>query len=232
MRNGSVLAVVALLAGSSLAVLPLAGAGRAWAADSDPATAAQVVKDTCSACHGLDGNSADATYPKLAGQNPAYLAAQLRAFRSGARKSEVMAPVAAGLSDAQIDGLSDYFARQRRTPDAVANAALAARGARVFASARPGAPACSACHGGGGGRGTGMMGGRGMMGRGGMMGGRGMVPNMAEVPNLNGQHAAYLVGQLDAFASGARTGSVMNGIAPALSEADRKAVAAYLSGLR
>jgi cytochrome c553 len=73
---------------------------------------------------------------------------------------------------------------------------------------------------------TGMMGG-GMMERMPMMG------MMADAPYLNGQHAAYIVDQLDRFASGARPSSTMMGrIAAALSEADKRAVAEYLSGLR
>ena len=66
----------------------------------------------------------------------------------------------------------------------------------------------------------------GMMGHGmmGMMG-----SGMADVPNLNGQHAAYIVAQLNGFADGARQGTVMNRIAAALSEADKMAVAEFLS---
>jgi cytochrome c553 len=68
---------------------------------------------------------------------------------------------------------------------------------------------------------------------GGMMGGRmGTMGNTAAVPNLNGQHAAYIVQQLDALASGARRGTVMGPIASAWREQDRRAVAEYLSGLR
>ena len=62
----------------------------------------------------------------------------------------------------------------------------------------------------------------------GMMGG-GM---MGHVPNLNSQHAAYIIDQLNRFADGEREGSVMNGIAAALSETDKRAVAEFLSGLR
>lgn len=63
--------------------------------------------------------------------------------------------------------------------------------------------------------------------------GRGM---MVPIPNLYGQHASYIVKQLNDFAAGRRQGAMMNGammnrIAAALSEPDRKAVAAYLSTL-
>ena len=84
---------------------------------------------------------------------------------------------------------------------------------------------CAMCHGSSEQRG--MMGG-GMMGHGMMGMGNGM---MSSVPDLNGQHAAYIVDQLNHFATGQRQGTVMNRIAASLSEADRRAVAEYLSGL-
>ena len=70
-----------------------------------------------------------------------------------------------------------------------------------------------------------------MMGRMSMMGmmGGGM---MGHVPNLNGQHAAYIIDQLNRFADGTRQDSVMNRIAAALSEIDKRAAAEFLSGLR
>ncbi len=191
----------------------------------------QLVTERCAACHGADGNGseADAKFPKLAGQTIAYLAAQLDAFRSGARASDVMTPQATDLSDAQIAGLARFYSRQPVKPDTVTDKALAARGEEVFFTSRRGVPACAACHSAAGRAPTGMMHGQGMMG--GMMGGMGMMGNMADVPNLVGQRAAYVVLQLDAFAAGTRPASVMGAIASALDEGDRKAVAAYLSGL-
>jgi len=51
-------------------------------------------------------------------------------------------------------------------------------------------------------------------------------------PNLDGQHANYIINQLDLFASGERSGTVMGNIAASLSDADKKAVAEYLSGIQ
>ncbi len=59
-----------------------------------------------------------------------------------------------------------------------------------------------------------------------------MMGGATVVPRLFGQHAAYLVQQLDAFASGARHSLIMGPIASAWREQDRRAVAEYLSGLR
>jgi cytochrome c553 len=65
---------------------------------------------TCAACHGNKGISMIPMYPNLAGQKEQYLVLQLKAFRDGERKNMVMSPMAAGLSDNDIDNLSAYYA--------------------------------------------------------------------------------------------------------------------------
>jgi cytochrome c553 len=186
----------------------------------------------CTSCHGPTGNSPDPQYPKIAGQKYYYLRAQLRDFKRGARKSEVMAPLAAALSDTQIGELARFYSRQKVKPDAIKDRQLADLGSRIFYYPGRGVPACAACHSPGGyGRGM-MMGGRGsmMMGGGGMMGG--MMWNAEAAPDLFGQHASYTVQQLDAFASGKRRATVMGPIAARLSPRERQAVADYLSARR
>jgi len=64
----------------------------------------------CAVCHGLQGLSNAPDAPHLAGQPEAYLAAQLRAYRSGARQHEVMSIMAKPLSDADIAALAAWFA--------------------------------------------------------------------------------------------------------------------------
>src|SRR5579872_5360064 len=54
------------------------------------ATAGQAKAAACGACHGMDGNSSDAQYPKLAGQSEAYIAHQLANFKSGKRQNPIM----------------------------------------------------------------------------------------------------------------------------------------------
>lgn len=174
----------------------------------------------CAVCHGADGNSTNPQFPKLAGQNPDYLYQQLEAFKSGTRKSTVMAPIVAQLSGADAADVVQFYSQQSVRPDPVMDRAAADEGEPIFlgeTAAR--VPACAMCHSANGQR-------MPMMG-GGMMGG-----NVGPIPNLYGQHASYLVAQLDQYASGGRTDGVMNSIAGALSESQRKAVAAYLSGLR
>jgi cytochrome c553 len=64
----------------------------------------------CAVCHGPLGLANAPDTPSLAGQPATYLAAQLRAFRSGERRHEVMVVIAKPLSDADIADLSAWFA--------------------------------------------------------------------------------------------------------------------------
>ena len=91
-------------AGAVLAALAVLEAG-AQDAPAPPKAAAP-----CAACHGAQGVSTAPDAPSLAGQPRIYLAAQLRAFRDGARKHEVMTLMAKGLDDAAIEALAEYYA--------------------------------------------------------------------------------------------------------------------------
>ena len=64
----------------------------------------------CAVCHGPQGLSVAPDAPHLAGQPALYVSAQLRAYRSGARKHEVMGVMAKPLSDTDIDDLAAWFA--------------------------------------------------------------------------------------------------------------------------
>jgi cytochrome c553 len=66
----------------------------------------------CAACHGATGISAAPVFPNLAGQKEEYLKAQMKAFKDGTRKNDMMAPMVAGLSDEDIDNLAAFFASQ------------------------------------------------------------------------------------------------------------------------
>ena len=79
---------------------------------ADLAAAKKIVTEVCQACHAIDGNSTIAENPKLAGQNPDYLAKALRDYKSGARKNPVMGAMASGLTAQDIDNLSAYFSSQ------------------------------------------------------------------------------------------------------------------------
>jgi cytochrome c553 len=64
---------------------------------------------TCAACHGPDGNSTNPMYPRLAGQYHDYLARALHEYKSGERKNAIMSGFVSTLSEAEIQGLADYY---------------------------------------------------------------------------------------------------------------------------
>ena len=67
----------------------------------------------CAGCHGVDGNSVNAVWPKLAGQHATYLTKQIKDFKSGARADAVMQGMVAALSDDDIDDIGAYFESQK-----------------------------------------------------------------------------------------------------------------------
>ena len=67
----------------------------------------------CAVCHGPVGISLAPNTPHLAGQPALYLDEQLRHYRSGRRRHELMAAIAKSLTDDQIDNLSEWFSAIR-----------------------------------------------------------------------------------------------------------------------
>ena len=65
----------------------------------------------CAACHGPSGVSANDLWPNLAGQKEGYLAKQIRDFKSGARKDDLMSPIAQTLSEEDADHLAAYYSQ-------------------------------------------------------------------------------------------------------------------------
>jgi cytochrome c553 len=175
-------------------------------------SALTLAQQVCSACHGLTGNATSPNFPNLAGQTPAYLAAQLRAFKSHGRSDpagfEYMWGLSRGLTDTQIEGLSAYYAGQVQTRQpAQDSTAHIANGKAIYESGLEGknVTACAGCH--------------GNVGQG----------NEA-FPRLAGQHADYVVKQLIVFQ---RTderpdGAIMKTVAHNLTQQDIENVAAYV----
>lgn len=69
--------------------------------------------EVCAACHGPDGNSQAADFPRIAGQHADYLRKSLRDYKSGARKDPVMAGFANQLSAKDIENLAAFYAAQK-----------------------------------------------------------------------------------------------------------------------
>lgn len=178
------------------------------------ATAGQAKAAACGACHGIDGNSTDPQYPKLAGQQASYIVHQLHNFKSGARQNAIMLGMATPLSDQDMRDIAAYFASKKPLPG-VADQALVEQGQKLYREGDPqrGIPACMACH---------SIDGRGNPG--------------AMYPELTSQHAQYVEAKLKDFHNGVAWGSsphaqIMPLIAKNLDPQDIAALASYIEGL-
>jgi len=92
------------------AALGLAAAGALAAAQAQDAAAGKTKAASCAVCHGANGLSVAPDAPNLAGQPAIYLSAQLKAYRDGTRRHEVMSVMAKPLTDAEIANLAAWFA--------------------------------------------------------------------------------------------------------------------------
>jgi cytochrome c553 len=80
------------------------------AAKLEAAKAGRAKAQACAVCHGTNGISTQPDSPNLAGQPAFYLSTQLKNYRSGERKHEVMGVMAKPLNDEDIEALSQWFA--------------------------------------------------------------------------------------------------------------------------
>jgi len=179
---------------------------------ADPTAGEAKAGTICVACHGPQGNSIVATWPKLAGQHPAYIYKELMDFKAGNRKNEQMSPMAAPLTEQEMRDLAAYYASQTQTPGA-ADPALAELGQKVFRAGNPvsGVPACNGCH-----------------------GPAGMGVGLAKFPRISGQHADYVKQTLTNFRDSVRANDpngMMRGVTARMTDKEIAAVSQYLQGL-
>jgi cytochrome c553 len=156
----------------------------------------------CTMCHGIVGLSL-AQAPNLAGQYSLAIYKQLADFKTGARVSSVMGPLATDLTDADMRDLAAYYAYLPRAPDHGDATGGAPRIATGGAPMRGIAP-CGACH--------------------------GTIGRKAGAPWLGGQPVAYLHAQLRSFASGGRRNDIdgqMRNIARAMTQAEIDTVSRF-----
>lgn len=199
----------------AIALLGLAG-GTAWGQGAGIAAGSTVERaiHVCNACHGEGGHSAAPVFPKLAAQQPLYLAEQLRLFRAQKRADSspqaYMWGISALLDDATIEGLADYYAAQAPKPGRSGSAKQMEQGRRIFEQGIParGVAPCASCH--------------GEKGEGASI-----------FPRLAGQHAEYIVRQLQEFGTRLRPhGAVMRErVVRHMQPGEMEAVAAYLQAM-
>jgi cytochrome c553 len=176
------------------------------------AAAVNLARGKCFLCHGEEGKSLSPLFPRLAGQQSAYVVTQLKAFKNQTRSDPdavaYMYGMASLLSDEMMKALGDYFQSLQPVAAKQEPSNEVSAGKEIFDNgiAAKGLSACRTCHG----------------------------PTAAgagQFPRLAGQHVAYIVKQLRAFKSGVRASPVMNAIASNLTEEQMQDIAAYVRSL-
>lgn len=187
-------------------------------AEKGSANAGSNLVATCAACHGVDGNSINSDWPKLAGQNQKYTYEQLKLFQSGKRQNALMMAVTPYLNTLTDKNLLDIAAFYESNKTSVGQAKneedLLSLGMSLYrgGNLEKGIPACSACH---------------------SVYGNGL--SLAGFPAIAGQQVGYLTSSLKAYRSNERNAgeyaSVMQAVSQNLSDEDIDALANYMHGL-
>jgi cytochrome c553 len=162
---------------------------------------------TCIACHGSKGQMPiTADYPQLAGQNPAYLFAQMQDIKSGARdngQSVLMKGIMQTVNEQQMTRIADWLAS---IPAMIKNESAAEmRGAQLYQT-----KGCMACH------------------------GADAKTPLSNYPKLAGLNAAYSIVQMTDIKSGVRNNgqsAVMKAIMETVSEEEIQSIAQWLASL-
>lgn len=192
--------------GYATLILALAAAASVQAGEDRPAE--KLVRERCHKCHGLNGESSEPEFPKLAGQNVDYMTRQMANFKTGVRKSTRMKEKVEDLSGGEMRALAEYFSAKTLVPERSGRTELIDAGRRLYFSGHfeHGVTACTTCH--------------GPLGRGALY-----------LPRLAGQNVQYLVAQLRAFRDYSRTSPnmVMHTVVENISDAEIDAVAEFLS---
>ena len=158
----------------------------------------------CIGCHGPNGNSTMPGIPSLAAQNSRYIYMQLRDFQEGRRHNDMMSPMTAGLSKADMQELATYFSEQKLT-----NKRFKADPDKVKKGiAKADETLCAMCH-------------------------LGEFVGQNEIPKVAGQNFDYVVKTLKDFKAKTRTNDAgnMTSVASTLSEEDIENLGHYISGL-
>jgi cytochrome c553 len=136
-----------------VAALALLSSAPVVAQDKAAGVSPQLLKaktDYCKTCHGLDGQGFRGSFPmpRLAGQQPEYLANQLQAFIDRRRTNPVMFNVAHVLHPAMVKALGAYFQNLNPRPLGGASNVSVSEGKRIYEEGVSSAnvPPCASCH--------------------------------------------------------------------------------------
>ena len=159
--------------------------------------------ELCVACHGPGGNSINSEVPSLSGQPPQAISVALFRYREGGRKNPIMSPIAAGLSNADMNNLAAYFSSVERISTHETKAANLVAGP-VLANKYN----CTQCHG------------PNLLG-------------LQHIPRIAGQQYDYLIAQLRGFKAQTRSDmdGNMSSAAANLNGDDIEILSDYISGM-
>ena len=166
----------------------------------------------CSTCHGPRGISTSPEFPILAAQREGYIVAQLENFQAKTREEraahDFMWGIAGNLDAPMLRSIAQYYASQPPAPGRPGEPAAIARGRELYEKglADRGIPPCASCHGAKG-------------------------EGLAEFPRLAGQHAKYVVRQIEFIQTLTRKAPVMHGIVKDLTPDEMQAIAVYVQSL-
>jgi cytochrome c553 len=171
-----------------------------FAMPDDIAEGEELAQSSCATCHGADGVSATAGVPNLAGQRPAYLYLELKAYQSGGRTNPLMIERVKFLSDDALVKVAAYYASLDPAQPAATGAPTIVDPIQAGKNA---AAACAGCHGEAG------------------------VSGAAGIPNLIGEDPQYLMAAMKDYRSGKRKNDTMKAMVAALAEADMNHIALF-----
>lgn len=178
-------------------------------AQADEARAKRIAGGSCFLCHGANGESTSEVFPRLAGQNAEYIAKQLKAFKTGQRKSSAMADMSSRLTDDEMLALGKYYEKMTPPREPSKEPLLAGMGQYIYHNGNKfsGVPSCASCHGANG-------------------------EGSTNLPRLASQFSGYIHTQLKQFNTRQRNdvNQVMHVVAEKMTELEMVAVAEYLAG--
>lgn len=209
MTNSTATVLAWVLAG----VASLANAQNAAPGAVDRTPGEERAVNLCSTCHGPRGISTSPEFPILAAQRPAYLIAQIENFQHKTREEKAahdfMYGIAGNLLDPKlVQSIAAYYAAQPPAPGRPGDPAQIAMGKKLFETGLPdrGVPPCASCHG-------------------------ARAEGVADFPRLAGQHAKYVVRQIEYIQGLVRKAPVMHGIVKDLTPAEMEAIAVYVQSI-
>jgi cytochrome c553 len=173
-----------------------------YANSQDIAEGRRIVESSCAGCHGANGISESPGVPHLAGQRPAYLYLELKAYQAGSRGASAMNNVVSPLSDDALFKAAVYFASLDPPQTNTASGAKAAAPDPVQAG-KTAAAGCAGCHGEGG------------------------VSKTPGMPSLVGLDPKYLVAAMKAYKSGQRKNDMMKSMLASVTDASMNNIALY-----